>query len=106
MEKRRSNRIYPVLNRPKLIAGVEDSFAIANITVGLTMVMHFQQWQLIPVFLLFHLALSAAGRREPAIRKVYRRYAGQGDCYEPFPRNMGAKMRNARPEGWGRGVPC
>ena len=106
MEKRRSSRIYPVLNQPKMLAGVEHAFAVANITIGLTMAMHFHQWQLLPVFVLFHVALSAAGRREPEIRKVYRRYAAQGDYYEPFPRNMGTRARKARPDGWGKSVPC
>jgi type IV secretory pathway TrbD component len=106
MSDRRYSRFYPVLSRPKLVMGVEDALAIANIVLGITTTMHFKQWQLLPVFILIHFLMQAASRNEPSIRKVYRRYATQSDRYEPFPRNMGAKTRRARPEGWGRGLSC
>ena len=104
--KRRSSRIYPVLNRPKLIGGVEDSLALGNMIVGLAMVMNLGQWELIPVFVLIHAVMRIAGKRESSIRKVYRKYSSQADNYDPFPRDMGDKIRSPRPEGWGRGVPC
>lgn len=102
MLKRRSNRSFPVLSRPKLIAGVEDSLALVNIILGIVTVMHFKQWQLLPVFVALHFIMQAASRREPSIRKVYRRYASQADIYEPFWRNRGVHLKKPRPEGWGR----
>lgn len=88
------------------MGGVEYSFAIANWVVGVPFVMNTQQWELLPVFILIHFLLKIASSREPEIRKVYRRYSGQGDQYDPFPKNMGGKSKNERPEEWGRNVPC
>ncbi len=103
---RRSSRMYPVLSRPRLVAGVEHGLAIANGTLAIVVVMHFRQWTFLPVFVLLHMLMAVASKHEVDIRKVYRRYSIQADCYEPFPRNRGSKIRNPRPHGWGRGVPC
>lgn len=106
MGERRSSRMYPVLSRPRLLAGVEHGLAVANGTLAIVTVMHYRQWQFLPVFVLIHVLMAAASRYEVDIRKVYRRYASQADHYEPFPRNRGSQTRNARPEGWGKGEPC
>lgn len=106
MSSRRNSRIFPVLSKPKLVMGVEDSLAIANIIVGIVTVFHFKQWQLFPVFIITHIAMHAASRKEPAIRKVYRKYATQADIYEPFPRSMGLNTKKERPNLWGKDVQC
>lgn len=106
MGSRRASRMYPVLSRPRLLAGVEHGLAVANITLAIVFTMHLRQWQLIPVFIFIHLLMLAGSRNEPQIRQVYRRYAGQGDRYDPFPRDKGGKTRAPRPEWWGKGVPC
>lgn len=103
---RRSSRMYPVLSRPRLLAGVEHGLAVANGTLAIVAVMHYRQWQLLPMFILIHALMAAASRNEFDIRRVYRRYASQSDYYEPFPREFGMKTRNPRPAGWGRGLLC
>lgn len=104
--ERRVSKMYPVLNRPKQLGGVEHSLAVANMVVGVALVFNWQQWQFIPVFIFIHFVLHYASRHEPEIRKVYRKYSSQADYYEPFPRERGDKTKNPRPIEWGKGYPC
>ncbi|MBC7779631.1 MAG: VirB3 family type IV secretion system protein [Proteobacteria bacterium] len=88
----------------KTIAGVEDRLAILNATFALAIVMGLGLWPYLMIALLLHLLAARLTRRDPYLRRIYVRFAQQGDRYDPWPRV--APKRARRPPGFGRTLLC
>lgn len=99
----RRHEIHSVLSRPRLILGVDHKLAMLNMIAAAEFVLILGMPWMAPGFLVSHLVLAYATKRDPMIRPVYMRYMKQKDRYEPWPRTSGA---NQRPIGWGRGFLC
>lgn len=100
--KRRVSKVYQVLARPKLVAGVDFKFLVLNgaMCAIALLVVHFYYW--IAITWLIHKVLQAIGRKDALLRPIFMTYARQADHYEPWPTTD--SRRRMRPRDLGRGV--
>lgn len=97
----RQSKVYQVLARPQLIAGVDPKFLGLNIMLtALMLTIHFWYWIIMTYFI--HVLMKRVWRKDPLMYKLYLRYSWQGDYYDPWvdpdPR------RGLRPMNFGREV--
>ncbi len=103
-ERLREARYWRVLNAPRLLLGVEWTLAVLNLTLTGCAVVAFKTVWIVAPAILIHYLLKIPTRRDPAMARVYLRYARQADHYAPWPK--ATQRRNLRPVGYGRGMLC
>lgn len=100
----RASAVHKSLLEIKTYGGVEKGMAVANGTLAAALGMGTEE----PAFLLLaiavHFFLMWLTKKDPFTVKVYMRYAKMGDIYDPWPKRT--MKRNARPEGFGKGLLC
>lgn len=100
--KRRVSKVYQVLARPKLVAGVDFKFLVVNGAVAAIalIVVKFYYW--IAVTWIIHKVLQAIARKDALLRPIFMTYSKQANHYEPWPTTDSA--RGMRPRDFGRGA--
>lgn len=89
---------------PEVVGGADKPLAIMNGTIAAAAIMATGFVLYIPFAIIVHVFLRWLTKQDPYLRLVYRRYNRQADRYEPWPR--ATAKPGARPDGFGRGLPC
>ena len=100
----RATPVYSALIVPKLLAGADRRLTILNATATLALIFAAGWVWWIGVALGLQALLKWLTARDPHLFAAYRRYASEGDVYDPFPRSF--QRCNSRPEGFGRDTLC
>ncbi|MEY2152277.1 VirB3 family type IV secretion system protein [Rhodanobacter sp. 115] len=99
---RRISKVYQVLARPKLVAGVDFKFLVLNGAIcAIALIVVKFYWWAIPTWII-HKVLQAIARKDALLRPIFMTYSRQTDHYEPWPTTDGT--RGMRPRDLGRGA--
>lgn len=90
------------LQLPVTTLGVDRRAFYFNLGLAAFLGVGARLWWLLLLNLWVHLLLMWLTHRHPDLVAVYMQYRSQGDFYRPWGE---PKLRNRRPEGYGRGMP-
>lgn len=100
----RTTPVHSCLLEVKSAGGAEFVPVVANITIGLVMVMgpNLMWWPAVTYFV--HKMLQWMFIRDPHLSQIFARYMKEGDLYDPWVRSN--QYQNKRPIGAGRDLLC